>query len=161
MLSAARSTPRNAILPLHRPYRPDRTRHCNTCPDAAISSIWTSKEGRSLNAKTPAPRSLKRSAIANSTPKPANGVSATSRLRACRHRHNARRMKFARIELTMQRTGRATEIEYGSISPRSDLSPASNIASDASRWNSSKKSAPADAPTVFLPIASVLAQPSL
>ena len=27
------------------------------------------------------------------------------------------------------------------ISPRSDLSPASNIASDASRWNSSNKSA--------------------
>ena len=47
------------------------------------------------------------------------------------------------------------------MSPRSGLSRASNIASDASRWNSSNKSAPPPTPpTVFLPIASALAPPS-
>ena len=72
-----------------------------------------------------------------------------------------RGMKFARIELTMQRTGRATEIEYGS--DLTALGLISRLEYCLGRFEvelTEQKSRRPMPPTVFLPIASVLAQPS-
>ena len=116
MQSAARSTPRNAVLPPPPAVSPRSNRTLqHVSRRAAISSLWTSKARTFVERKDAGAALLKAIRYREFDAKAGEWrLGNIGGFELAVTAITLGGMKFARIELTMQRTGRATEIEYGS-----------------------------------------------